>query len=686
MDVTRENFAQVYPQFQEDLRNCSFVAIDCEMTGIFAVDNENKQSKDDTPDVRYKKMVPTATKYSLIQYGVCLFKFDCDGNALTVSPYNFYLFPNYGPDISMSLSAISFLRNNGMDFGKWMNSGVTYCAKKGEDMTRKRLFPDDSAATSSPRKQITLSVQSDIDFIERNMARVKTMLEGESVGDKAEGSEGRGGQESKANSGAPEQEPVGVVEFEDCNAYLRRVIYEQVESRFGKEAVSIRRNANKKLCAYRVDPAGREEMEAKLLAEKEKELFDAVGFRNVFIDLANAKKPVVGHNMLFDLMFSLRALEGPLAPSFQQFRAELQQLFPALYDTKYVAVSGLLPYTEGEETTLEKCYQKFVESRHIGGKTDPAASDPAAADDADPAASDATVGPALRLKFEISESCSGFDPSSGQYHSAGYDAYCTGCVFAYQLADIAAAKASAAGEAGGVAAAAPVIGDELGGDEQEKEWGEEEGEVVSDTTFEAWLRNAASCSNMTFMMRSLFHMDLNPQRPSGLLKYRQLLLRLTGFDPAHQTSDILAHFCTATGGAVPVEQVEVIWVDNDSLFLHLPVEYRAAVRAVGSQDQQVENAGADDGGDGGGAAPMDESVVKEGAAGEEVSTAAASADWPRGWFLQEYEDYLAELEAIAEENLADEEKGDAPAVKVRAGQAQPVANVADPTAGCCVVS
>lgn len=34
MDVTRENFAELYPQIRDAIANASFIAIDEEMTGI----------------------------------------------------------------------------------------------------------------------------------------------------------------------------------------------------------------------------------------------------------------------------------------------------------------------------------------------------------------------------------------------------------------------------------------------------------------------------------------------------------------------------------------------------------------------------------------------------------------------------------------------------------------------------
>lgn len=36
MDVTRKNFEQLLPEIAEKIRNCTFIAIDAEYTGIFS--------------------------------------------------------------------------------------------------------------------------------------------------------------------------------------------------------------------------------------------------------------------------------------------------------------------------------------------------------------------------------------------------------------------------------------------------------------------------------------------------------------------------------------------------------------------------------------------------------------------------------------------------------------------------
>ena len=66
------------------------------------------------------RQIAAATKYAIIQFGVSLFHRNEADNGYVAYTYNFYLFPSSGADLILSADAITFLRNNGMDFGKWM--------------------------------------------------------------------------------------------------------------------------------------------------------------------------------------------------------------------------------------------------------------------------------------------------------------------------------------------------------------------------------------------------------------------------------------------------------------------------------------------------------------------------------------------------------------------------------------
>lgn len=81
----------------------------------------------------------------------------------------------------------------------------------------------------------------------------------------------------------------------------------------------------------------------KILEEKddnslENELTDyCLGFSKVFKLLENLKKPIVGHNLLLDLMFLYQQFNTTLPSKYLNFKSEIHRIFPAVYDTKLLS-------------------------------------------------------------------------------------------------------------------------------------------------------------------------------------------------------------------------------------------------------------------------------------------------------------------------------------------------------------
>lgn len=460
------------------------MSFDLEMTGISTNDSSLKYCKDDSPAIRYSKMIHIATKYSILQFGLCLFHDDGQGGLLA-SPYNIYLFPNSSShDIVLSAGAIDFLRKNDMDFQKWIGTGVTFVDEQMEAKLKEKLLEDNSSKPA--RTPIQLSKKSDIEFMERNMNGLSDFL---------------------ADSTSE------IFTFEGCNGFLRRCIYEQVELRH-KDEVVIKKADGNKLSVFKISKESKIEHDRLAKEAKEKECFDAIGFRHVFNDMVAAKKPVVGHNLLFDLMFTLRWLDGPLADSYEGFRERIHDLIPFIYDTKFVEWSGVLGAVQ-TDTALDQCFARYK---------------PAAASDADEehaARVAVAVSPDMREVVNL---------DSGNFHNAGYDAYCTGFVFAQQMA----------------------VCDALGGSIEE-------------------------CVNRLFLMWSLFDLDLDPTRSQEgySCKYKGTVVRVTEF-PLNITTPVVVEICQAAGftSDKELEDLQIIWIDNFSLFISLPCD---------NTDKRVEN-------------------------------------------------------------------------------------------------
>ena len=410
---------------------------------------------------------------------------------------------NYvGADLVLSADAISFLRNNGMDFGKWMSSGLSFADSRRFEWLQKRLT--DSLAVKSSiddGKGMVLTRESDLAFGKRNIDGLENFIENTELTEYV---------------------------FEDTNSYLRRYLYDTVERRFPQ--LTMKKNSEGKLCALKLDLAQSNEHKENVEREARERFETDAGFRLVFDDLVAAKKPLIGHNLCFDLLFMLRWLDGPLPQTFSELKDHLHGMFPTVYDTKYLAASGIMgdAFTS-MSTSLSDVYKRFV-----GDISDGAV---AAGGESEMVGGDANVAPTV-VACPI-QTAVGFpdflNPSSEdakQFHNAGYDAFCTGCVFARQSSTLDSIT--------------PVS---LSPDDEGME------AVVWRT----------SANNMLFMMRSLYHMSLTPGNIDGLIKVKGIIFNVSGFAKYTKTDDVLTVFSTALGSESV--GIDVIWVDDNSLFV-----------------------------------------------------------------------------------------------------------------------
>ena len=204
-------------------------------------------------------------------------------------------------------------------------SGVSFVDNKRLEWLRKRLA--DSAPVKPVEddgKGMVLSRESDIAFGKRNMDGLEQFMSNDEL-----------------------EEYI----FEDTNSYLRRYLYDTVERRY--PSLTMRKNAEGKLCACKLDAAAAAVHKEKVEAEAKKKFYCEAGIRLVFDELVAAKKPLIGHNLFFDLLFLLKWVCGPLPESFTELKELLGELFPTIYDAKYVAASAVMgPLLTSTSTTL----------------------------------------------------------------------------------------------------------------------------------------------------------------------------------------------------------------------------------------------------------------------------------------------------------------------------------------------
>lgn len=404
MNVTKANFAEAAAELERLLPSAAFVAIDEEMTGITLPGQPERI--EDVPASRYPKMRKVASQYSIVQFGVCLFHADESApNRYVARPYNFYTFPEAGA-VNMEASSIAFLREHKMDFNKWINEGIPYVSRIDAERLRTSLFPKlDANVGGTPRGPMVLSKKDDVEVTEKALAALDEWLNDKSKNEETE------------------------YEVMTTNPYLRRYLYEAVASRFPTLTAESRPLPNVRgLSAFvtlRLTETQKQERDAKKRAEKEKEYNAKVGFSRVFRALAEAKRPMVGHNCFYDLLFMMSHFEGPLPNSYASFKDLFGRLFPLVFDTKLLAAREPFKWVPGSNeqegrfgsTALGEVYGVFKKE----------------------AESAMAVDGIVEVSF-----APGFERYVGDAgaaaHEAAYDAYMTGYAFAFMAKEALSAE------------------------------------------------------------------------------------------------------------------------------------------------------------------------------------------------------------------------------------------------------
>ncbi|KAG5504376.1 hypothetical protein JKF63_04827 [Porcisia hertigi] len=427
MQVRRDNLPAVFPHFQELLHTCDFYALDEEMTGIGVP--EMTDTITFSPSESYHSKRLAASRYSIIQVGVCLFRripASSGGAAAGLTtpeapqryaayPFNFLLFPQVsddytaeesGGDVVVSPSALAFLRRHGMDFQRWVYDGMAFCDASREAALRARL-----AATASQveRSAELLFTDAEREWIEEGLRTAQALVRRV----EAAWAAATEGAEQQRGCSVPFLASVAVEGGKEAVLPVQasRAAREHLELEVAREypQLSVR--------SRRAGPSGHvvtlamlspEEVakHASRAAQKERrQLFDTIGFRLVFTELVRSRKPCVGHNCFADWLFLMSAMDGALPAQLPEWKARVRQLFPQMWDTRYLASRrDLFPRGRFSNISLGSLHETYA-------------------------------GASPHCTVELPLGFEGYDPvtllgrgSSNAAHEAGYDALMTGTV------------------------------------------------------------------------------------------------------------------------------------------------------------------------------------------------------------------------------------------------------------------
>lgn len=434
--VTRDTFREAAGALEAELASCAFCAFDCEMTGITADDSLRPQI-DDTPSVRYAKASQIANKFQLMQVGVCPFHESEEGQ-FSAKPYTFYVLPDAESNVPilMYTPTVAFHVKNDFDFNTWLKLGVPYLSETAYATLAARLDAAEEPSREQRRERVVLSADADRAFFAAAIDDLKAWLKRQRE-EEPGGGEGCGEGGKDAAAGRAEE---NFHMLPECNAFLRRAFYEELQAEFpecvvesrtvedtppleaasvgtadvqaaantagavggagggpGGNARSSGGKAKRRMVVMKLTEAQKAERAAAKRAAKLVTLNERAGFLRVWRALCRCGKPLVGHNCLFDLLFMYAAFEGPLPPTLSELKAALtSRMGRAVRDTKALACdSGLFsPW----DTALGPLRSALTTK---------------------------TGAPVCQL----GASCERYLNTSAE-HEAGFDAYLTGCCFA----------------------------------------------------------------------------------------------------------------------------------------------------------------------------------------------------------------------------------------------------------------
>lgn len=131
-----------------------------------------------------------------------------------------------------------------------------------------------------------------------------------------------------------------------------------------------------------------------------------MGFAAVVQILIDAKKPIIGHNMIYDIIYLYNQFIDDLPTTYLEFISKWHSLFPYVYDNKVLC-------SQAEyfgRTDLGYIYEKCTTNDRL-----------------------LTCG--MKIAFDLDKGFGNYEGSAllSHYHEAAYDAYMTGFAFAHCL-------------------------------------------------------------------------------------------------------------------------------------------------------------------------------------------------------------------------------------------------------------
>ncbi|XP_037973775.2 pre-piRNA 3'-exonuclease trimmer [Plutella xylostella] len=387
MEITKTNFESEFENISNNLKRSCFVGFDAEFTAILSGECF-KHRLFDTNEERYSRLTNEVSQMIMTQVGLTMFQYERDTDTYVATGYTFHLSPQAFGDIDQSFifqaSTLNFLCKHNFDFNKFTYQGLPYLSKAEEHRVREKM------KTNSLVNCLTQALDMDDErILKKHCSEVSVWL-------------------------SQSEEETLYIDVDSPT--LRYLLHNEIRTRHPNVLTTDSLGNSKKILIYRyktIEGA----TSAPMSVLEENLLNNLLGFSRIISLLEKYQKPIAGHNLFLDLLLLHSQFIGPLPKKYKTFKANLNAIFPEVYDTKYIShqMGKFLTFDEvWKSNTLQELFEFFSERKCMKLEK-------------------GLNRVRLSTEFNLKQT----------YHEAGWDSYCAGYCF-LRLAQWAAARCSGA--------------------------------------------------------------------------------------------------------------------------------------------------------------------------------------------------------------------------------------------------
>ena len=432
-----------YDLFKETVNSCDFYSFDLEMTGIELGAHTNFVDYD-FPQLRYDKMKQVAQEYEAIQIGISFYipkeKINPDESKEKVyleRTFCAYLFQNspnkflidlYSEDssfksifkknIKSNPETLKFLNTEKFDFNSWIKESHHYNKLSKEsiiiDLLKKHVnygkIPDSVMEFSNSAKDNLIKTIHEVVlfFVFSNEKKIEISAESDFYANYVVGLNLPNFLKIKNINIIKSKTKKGVLLVEKSKASLDLKEFKEkfnlvdchsdILDKAIKDVITFDSVYKYKYYRFINNYKSNEEVDMFLKSS----LNDELGFSNLIKLLIESEKPIIGHNMLYDLLFIYDKFIDDLPNKLEDFLINVNKYFPHTIDTKILSHNSNKFSVTKLSDMLKSC-EKFKYSSYI------------------------QIIPDVQNNFCL------YDTEIGKEHDAGYDARITGRLFIYLI-------------------------------------------------------------------------------------------------------------------------------------------------------------------------------------------------------------------------------------------------------------